>query len=136
MNMDIQKNGFLSIDQLANQVINAPKQSNDAAGTKNADGLSFGQVLSQKSLEEQGLKFSKHASFRMSDRGIEMTDDQMNRLNDGAKKAAEKGIKDSLVLVDDMAFIVNIPNQTVVTAMDSTETVENIFTHINGAVIM
>lgn len=136
MNMDIQKNGFLSIDQLANQVINAPKQSNDAAGIKNADGLSFGQVLSQKSLEEQGLKFSKHASFRMSDRGIEMTDDQMNRLNDGAKKAAEKGIKDSLVLVDDMAFIVNIPNQTVVTAMDSTETVENVFTHINGAVIM
>lgn len=136
MNMDIQKNGFLSIDQLASQVINAPKQKDDISGAKNAEGLSFGQVLSQKSLEEQGLKFSKHASFRMSDRGIEMTDDQMNRLNDGAKKAAEKGIKDSLVLVDDMAFIVNIPNQTVVTAMDSTETVENVFTHINGAVIM
>jgi len=136
MNMDIQKNGFLSIDQLASQVINAPKQKEDLSGAKNAEGLSFGQVLSQKSLEEQGLKFSKHASFRMSDRGIEMTDDQMNRLNDGAKKAAEKGIKDSLVLVDDMAFIVNIPNQTVVTAMDSTETVENVFTHINGAVIM
>jgi len=134
--MDIQKNGFLSIDQLASQVINAPKQKDDLSGAKNAEGLSFGQVLSQKSLEEQGLKFSKHASFRMSDRGIEMTDDQMNRLNDGAKKAAEKGIKDSLVLVDDMAFIVNIPNQTVVTAMDSTETVENVFTHINGAVIM
>lgn len=134
--MDIQKNGFLSIDQLANQVINAPKQQGDSAGAKNADGLSFGQVFSQKSLEEQGLKFSKHASFRMSDRGIEMTDDQMNRLNDGAKKAAQKGIKDSLVLIDDMAFIVNIPNQTVVTAMDSTETVENVFTHINGAVIM
>lgn len=88
--MDIQKNGFLSIDQLASQVINAPKQTSDTNGAKNADGLSFGQVLSQKSLEEQGLKFSKHASFRMSDRGIEMTDDQMNRLNDGARKAAEK----------------------------------------------
>ncbi len=136
MNMDIQKNGFLSIEQLANQVINAPKPKEYETGAKNAAGLSFGQVLSQKSIEEQGLKFSKHASFRMSDRGIEMTDDQMNRLNDGAKKAAEKGIKDSLVLVDDMAFIVNIPNQTVVTAMDSTETVENVFTHINGAVIM
>jgi len=144
MNMDIQKNGFLSIDQLASQVINAPKQKErqpggiekDQKNIQNADGFTFGQVFTQKSIEESGLKFSKHASFRMSDRGIAMTDDQMNRLNDGAKKAAEKGIKDSLVLIDDMAFIVNIPNRTVVTAMDSTETVENVFTHINGAVIM
>ena len=132
--MDIQKNGFLSIDQLANQVRTAPKAGGNE--TTNAQGLSFGQIFSQKTIEEQGLKFSKHASFRLNDRGIEMTEDQMARLNDGARKAAEKGIKDSLVLVDDMAFIVNIPNHTVVTAMDSTETVENVFTHINGAVIM
>lgn len=133
--MAIKTNGFLSIDQLANQVINAPKTI-DNQGTKNAEGLSFGQIFSQKSLEETGLKFSKHASFRMNDRGMAMTEEQMNRLNDGARKAAEKGIKDSLVLVDNMAFIVNVPNNTVVTAMDSTETVENVFTHINGAVIM
>lgn len=133
--MDIKQNGFLSIDQLANQVYNAPK-ANKPEGATTAEGLTFGQVFSQKSIEENGLKFSKHASFRMSDRGIEMTQDQISRLNDGARKAAEKGIKDSLVLVDDMAFIVNIPNQTVITAMDSTETEENVFTHINGAVIM
>ncbi len=131
--MDIKNNGFLSIEQLANQVINAPKE--EKAKTT-AEGLSFGQIFSQKSIEENGLKFSKHASFRLSDRGIEMTQNQMDRLLSGTKKAAEKGIKDSLVLVDDMAFIVNIPNQTVVTAMDSTETIENVFTHINGAVIM
>ncbi len=131
--MDIKNNGFLSIEQLANQVINAPKEKARAART---DGLSFEQILSKKSIEENGLKFSKHASFRLNDRGIEISNEQMARLNDGARKAAEKGIKDSLVLVDDMAFIVNIPNQTVVTAMDSTETTENVFTHINGAVIM
>ncbi len=131
--MDIKNNGFLSIEQLANQVINAPKEEKAKV---TADGLSFGQIFSQKSIEENGLKFSKHASFRLTDRGIDLTDGQMARLNDGARKAAEKGIKDSLVLVDDMAFIVNIPNQTVVTAMDSTETIENVFTHINGAVIM
>ena len=133
--MDIQKNSFLSIDQLAKQVRNAPKEEK-AQATRTSEGLSFGQIFSQKSIEENGLKFSKHASFRLSDRGIEMTQGQVSRLNEGARKAAEKGIKDSLVLVDDMAFIVNIPNQTVVTAMDSTETIENVFTHINGAVIM
>ncbi len=133
--MDIKNNGFLSIDQLANQVLNSPKEDKPQA-VRNADGLSFGQIFSQKSIEENGLKFSKHASFRLNDRGIEMTQNQMDRLVNGTKKAAEKGIKDSLVLVDDMAFIVNIPNQTVVTAMDSNETIENVFTHINGAVIM
>ena len=49
--------------------------------------------------------------------------------------ASEKGIKDSLVLVDSLAFIVNVPNQTVITAMDSTQATENIYTNIDGAVI-
>ena len=57
-------------------------------------------------------------------------------LNDGARKAGQKGIRDSLVIVDDLAFIVNVPNKTVVTAMNSRETEENVFTNINGAVIM
>lgn len=65
-----------------------------------------------------------------------MTDEQMERLNNGARKAGQKGIKDSLVIVDKLAFIVNVPNNTVVTAMDSTETTDNVFTNINGAVIM
>ncbi len=60
----------------------------------------------------------------------------MQRLENGAVKAGQKGIRDSLVIVDQLAFIVNVPNQTVVTAMDSTETDGNIFTNINGAVIM
>ena len=73
---------------------------------------------------------------RLADRGIELTDAQLERLNDGAQKAGQKGIRDSLVIVDNLAFIVNVPNKTVVTAMDSRETEENVFTNINGAVIM
>ena len=60
----------------------------------------------------------------------------MERLNDGAKKAGEKGIQESLVIMDGLAFIVNIPNKTVVTAMDSAETTDNVFTNIDGAVII
>ena len=82
------------------------------------------------------LKFSKHAQSRLSDRHIELTNGQMERLHDGAKKAGEKGIQDSLVIVDGLAFIVNIPNKTVVTAMDSADTQDSIFTNIDGAVIM
>ena len=54
----------------------------------------------------------------------------------GVKKADEKGIQESLVMMDSLAFIVNIPNKTVVTAMDQRETEENVFTNIDGAVII
>ena len=72
----------------------------------------------------------------MNDRNIELTKEQLERLHDGTKKAGEKGIRESLVLVDQLAFIVNVKNNTVITAMDQTETDENIFTNIDGAVIM
>ena len=54
----------------------------------------------------------------------------------GTAKASQKGIRESLVLVDQLAFIVNIPNNAVVTAMQQNETDENIFTNIDGAVII
>ncbi|MCM1057608.1 MAG: flagellar protein [Firmicutes bacterium] len=133
--MNIQKNGYLSIEQLTDQY------RSKAPGTEsreNAAGLSFREILQQRSREtkEPGdLRFSKHALTRLNDRNIELDDIQLERLKTGADKAGEKGIRDSLVIVDQLAFIVNVPNRTVVTAMDSTATDENIFTNINGAVI-
>ena len=73
---------------------------------------------------------------RLADRNIELSHAQLERLESGTEKAGQKGIRDSLVIVDQLAFIVNVPNKTVVTAMDSTDTGENIFTNINGAVII
>ncbi len=79
------------------------------------------------------LKFSKHANMRLEQRDIALSADQSQRLEAGVAKASEKGIKESLVIVDSLAFIVNVPNQTVVTAMDQTESDENVFTNIDGA---
>ncbi len=62
--------------------------------------------------------------------------EQNARLESGVAKASEKGIRDSLVMIDSLAFIVNVPNKTVVTAMDQAEQQDNIFTNIDGAVIM
>ena len=133
--MDIQKTGLLSIEQLTDRYLSQPRQT-DNRNTQ--PGVSFQDVLMQKTLKGQTgeLRFSKHAAGRLNDRGIELSDNQMERLHDGVRKAGQKGIKDSLVIVDELAFIVNIPNNTVVTAMDSTETNDNVFTNINGAVIM
>lgn len=135
--MDIQNKSFLSIEQLTNRYLNQPRQD---GGRISGEGTSFQEVLRQKAMQGAGqtqeLRFSKHASGRLADRGIELSENQMERLNDGVRKAQQKGIKDSLVIVDELAFIVNVPNSTVVTAMDSTQTGDSVFTNINGAVIM
>lgn len=102
--------------------------------------MSFEEILHKQHAQGtpavEAVRFSKHAANRLSDRKIELTDDQLERLNDGTKKAGAKGIRDSLVLVDQLAFIVNTKSNTVITAMDQTEADENIYTNIDGAVII
>lgn len=82
------------------------------------------------------VKVFKACLQRLESRNISLSEEQNARLEDGVEQAHAKGIKDSLVLVDSLAFIVNVPSKTVVTAMDQTETQSNIFTNIDGAVIM
>ncbi|MBR5896650.1 MAG: flagellar protein, partial [Lachnospiraceae bacterium] len=73
---------------------------------------------------------------RLIDRNISLSDEQRQRLTDATAKAGEKGIKESLVLMDSLAFVVNVPNNTVITALDKSETDLNVFTNIDGAVII
>lgn len=135
--LHISNQNFLSIEQLTDRYLG---QTGGAQKQSGKTEISFQDILKQKTLEEtsaeQELKFSKHASGRLDDRGIALSDSQIERLEDGVRRAGQKGIKDSLVIVDDLAFIVNVPNNTVVTVMDSTQTADNVFTNINGAVIM
>ena len=132
--MKIENSQFLSNLQVNGQLpVNKtiPRQNIGA-------GLSFRDVLNRTTETEQQvaeLKFSKHAAGRLIDRNIELSEAQMERLQEGARNAGQKGIKDSLVIVDELAFIVNVPNKTVVTALDQTEARGNIFTNIDGAVI-
>ena len=119
---------FLSIEQVNDQILNQKPVNNSA----NTSDLSFEDILKSK----QEIKFSKHASMRLSERNISLTAEQNQRLQNGVEAASEKGIKESLVLVDSLAFIVNVPNNTVVTAMDQKETNNNVFTNIDGAGIM
>ncbi len=126
-------NRFASIEQVAGRYL---KNTENTASVKEAQ-FSFEEILRQKQSENiSELKFSKHASMRLEERNISLTVEQNARLESGVAKASEKGIKDSLVMIDSLAFIVNVPNKTVVTAMDQTEKQDNIFTNIDGAVIM
>jgi flagellar operon protein len=134
--MNINNSQFLSIEQLQDTYLRQQKVGTDNSKT----GASSFDEIFQKQLEasekSSRVKFSKHAANRLNDRNIELTDEQLERLNDGTKKAGQKGIKDSLVLMDQLAFIVNTKTNTVITAMEQSETNENIFTNIDGAVII
>ena len=132
--MDKLNNRFTSIEQVASQYMKPAKNNGETAGDAN---ISFQDILLKRQAEESGvLKFSKHASLRLEERNISLTEEQNERLQNGVKKADEKGIQESLVMMDSLAFIVNIPNKTVVTAMDQRETDNNVFTNIDGAVII
>ena len=132
--MKLQSSNFLSMNELQEQYL---QKASKSVVNRTTEGLSFRDIWEEKTSPiKEELRFSKHAANRLADRSITLSDSQMDRLTEGAKKAGEKGIKESLVMVDQLAFIINVPNNTVITAMDQTETNENIFTNIDGAVIM
>ncbi|MBF0980758.1 MAG: flagellar biosynthesis protein [Clostridiales bacterium] len=83
-----------------------------------------------------GLQFSKHAKERVAQRGIELTPKLMTDLNNAVDKASKKGAKDIVVFDMLNAFIVNVPNKTVVTTMSGNEMRDNVFTNIDAAVIL
>ena len=125
--------GFTSIQQVTDTYL---KSSNKSSNMNVTDSFaSFLQNRIDAASEKEEVKFSKHATKRLDDRDIIMTEEQRIRLNEGVLKAEAKGIQDSLVMVDSLAFIVNVPSNTVITALQNDASEEGIFTNIDGAVI-
>ncbi len=95
-------------------------------------------VQAQPNLNQaaQGLKFSAHATQRLRERQISFDPETLAKMNDAITKADSKGVQDTLVLTDKAALIVSVPNRTVVTAMDRNNLSGNVFTNIDGAVII
>ncbi len=123
-------NNFPTIQQMS-ELLN--KQNTSVK--KGSGERSFDEILQAKALQKtENLKFSKHASERLVSRNIDLTEAQLDRLQAAARRADEKGIKESLVMLDDLAFIVNVKNKTVITAVGDNE--DKIFTNIDGAVIV
>jgi flagellar operon protein len=82
------------------------------------------------------LKVSGHAQTRMQSREISLEKAQWERVLDGVERAAQKGVRESLVLVDDVALIVSVKNRTLITAVDQGSLKENVFTNIDSAVVV
>ena len=99
-------------------------------------GASFKTLLDEQLSKSNPLRFSKHAQERVDQRGIELTEDLLSSLSNAVTKAREKGARDVVVIDAAQAFIVNIPNNMVITTITDSEMKENVFTNIDSAVII
>lgn len=100
-----------------------------------ANRTEAGSEASASAAHAAGLHFSKHALQRVQRRGIDVSPPTLARLADGVGRAAGKGSRDSVVLVDGTAFVVSVPSRTVVTAVGSAHMRDQVFTNIDSAVI-
>ncbi|QXE90272.1 TIGR02530 family flagellar biosynthesis protein [Geomonas subterranea] len=119
------------------QPIQAPVKPNQTANKPAAKGTGsgtpFAQVLDQK-LPGQPVKLSQHAQERLKSRGITLSDADMKQLEGAVDSVAQKGGRESLILMGDAALVVSVKNRTVVTAMDRQGMKGNVFTNIDSAV--
>ena|SRR5690606_26306564 len=104
--------------------------------SKKSSAVNQDQIKFKDVLDQQILKFSHHAEIRMAQRGIELPSERISQLNDAITSAASKGAKDSLIVLGDIAMIVNVPSRTVVTTLDGTQMKSNVFTQIDSAIIL
>lgn len=106
------------------------------ADTHPVNGPSFGEFLKSQLPQTGAVHFSKHAQQRLQARNIELSVQDSARLSQGIDLAARKGVQDSLVLLRDLALIVNVPSRTVITAISEENMREGVITNIDSAVLL
>jgi flagellar operon protein len=105
-------------------------RQNGLVQNRQQTGSNFADTLAQV----DGLRFSNHAQKRLDDRAITMPEDGIQRLTQAVEKAKARGGKESLILMDDLAFIVNVKDRMVVTTMNANQRGEGVFTQIDSVV--
>jgi flagellar operon protein len=115
--------------------VSHPDRGRQTTPVRQTNEASFDRVLENQIERGEALKFSAHAQNRLLHRHISLTPQQMDRLQHGVDEANKKGARDSLVMLDHLAFVVNVPNRTVVTAMDNPAQRGAVFTQIDSAII-
>lgn len=106
-----------------------------SGSTHSNTGVSFRDIFESK-LKTGEINISKHAQERMLLRKIEIGQVELDGINKAIELASSKGVRDSLVIVNGKAFVINVPTRTIVTAIEEESLKERIFTNIDGAVIL
>ncbi|MEW6697236.1 MAG: TIGR02530 family flagellar biosynthesis protein [Bacillota bacterium] len=128
-------NKFNPMIHPSSQPITPPK-ARPIADTGTNKSVSFEELLHQEFQRQQGVKLSAHAEKRLKERDIILNETDLSRINQAVQKAAAKGSRDSLLLYGDLALVTSIANRTIITAVDSKNMEDHVFTNIDSAVIV
>ena len=123
------------LHHVSGNVVPVPSRSGPQVGGKDASA-SFQQILEDQLNRSDDLKFSMHAQERICQRHIVMGAQGVERLKNGVDRIAEKGGRESLVLMDDSAFLVSVRNRTVITAIGRENLKDNVFTNIDSTIVV
>ncbi len=117
------------------QVVKPNTSTQNQTDKNTVNGASFNDVLSRIKSNDS-IKFSKHAMDRLNSRNISLTEDEIDRINDGVNKAQSKGVREALIMMDNKVFVASVQNKTIITAVAGEQLKDNVFTNIDGAVIV
>ncbi|MFW6273347.1 MAG: TIGR02530 family flagellar biosynthesis protein [Halanaerobium sp.] len=132
----------LNINQPVQPLKRNDNNNKKKAVEKNDNSKAFKDVFNEqlkqnnRVKQKEKLSFSKHAKKRVESRSIPFSDLEMEKLQNGTEKARAKGARDSLIMVNDTAYIVSVENNKVITAVDEKSMNDNVFTNIDSAVFM
>ena len=113
-------------------ISNSSSVSSSRSSTQHS-AASFANALETA---EKKVSFSQHALQRMESRNLDFSEQDLAKLDDTVERMAQKGAKESLIYMKDVALVVSVKNKTVITAMDGASAKENIFTNIDSAAIL
>jgi flagellar operon protein len=123
------------INQVNSRVVNNHNVAGQNYNNRINRSIEFGKVLEQVQ-KQNDLKLSSHAMDRLNERNIKLSDSDMTKLKDAVENIRNKGGKEALILYNNVAFITSIRNNTIITAVDSQNMKENVFTNIDSAVVL
>ncbi len=128
------------VNFMMNQIRIGGIQSSNKTTIKKSPSLrtsekSFDEVLNQIKNSKE-VSFSKHAVQRLKNRNIKLDKEDIAKLTNAVDKADKKGVKEALILMNQTAFIAHVKNRTIITAAMQEQLKENVFTNIDGAVIV
>lgn len=86
--------------------------------------------------DEKPIQLSVHAAKRLKERNMDLDNAEFFKLRSAFQKLQEKGGQDSLVITEKAAYIVDVANKKVVTAIDRENIADNVFTKIDSTVLV
>lgn len=126
----------VDLNRIMNNVSKVKAPNSYKNQDKQAFTKDFKSVFEKELKDLDSIKFSKHAIERLQSRNINLTQKEVEKIDEAVKKAEKKGIKETLIIMGSNAFIANVKNKTVVTATCGENLNDNVFTNIDGAVII